>query len=163
MTVNNGLVYLYDDLQSGVQLVTMPDAPAPSACGLYEGPGDLNPAAAWGGLRAYSNATCGGRFANVCVQVSMVDTCADMVTSASTGQVVPQTIGGTTCPESTGACTIKLSYDQTLGNNCSGSCDQAQNTVADQFQFLTAASGKCGSTVPFCMWGPARRCNPQAA
>lgn len=120
-----------------------PAYPSVGCTNYYVGVGDISPAAAWAAPRAYSSATCGQRFANVCVQVSSMDTCADMFTDSVGGSVVPLSIGGTMCPEATGLCTWKIAYDQTLGNNCSGSCDWVQATVANRFKFLTAASGKC--------------------
>lgn len=110
------------------------------------GPGDAAPALAWHGLRAYSSATCGAAFANVCVQVSSVDTCQDMFTSATTGAVVPLStgFGGTTCPNTAGTCTIKKLYDQTQGMNCGGSCDLISagggTVVANRFQFYSNPS-----------------------
>jgi hypothetical protein len=115
------------------------------------GPGDIAPALAWHGLRAYSSATCGARFANVCVS----GVCADMVTSSTTGAVVPQVINSVTCPNSSGTCKVAKLYDQTLGSQCTGSCDLAQSVTADQFEFITSTppSGICKSA-SLCLYDP---------
>lgn len=120
----------------------------------YVGRGDIAPASSYVGLRAYSAATCGQRFANVCDSTGGVDVaCADMFTSATTGAVVPLLIGGHTCPDSSGLCTIKTAYDQTLGNNCGGSCDYSGGAVANRYQFLSGAA-VC-LQAPICMAGGA--------
>ena len=121
------------------------------------GVGDLAPAYAWGGVRAYSSGTCGARFANVCSSLTVGGTdlaCADMLTSSTTGAVVPQVIGGVTCPNSAGTCSIKILYDQTLGGNCGGSCDLLQSTPSDRFQFVTSTppAAPCLSA-SLCMYG----------
>lgn len=124
------------------------DAPAAAA---YVGPGDVvSGAIAWGGLRAYSVAKAGNRFANVCNSTGGVDVgCADMVTSATTGAVVPATVSGIPCPGTN--CTIRTLYDQTGNTNCSGTaCDWTQATVANRPTF----SISCG-TVSICMTFPA--------
>jgi hypothetical protein len=103
--------------------------PAPS----YQGPGDVTAGAKmWWGLRAYSAATAGNKVANVCNSTGGTDVgCADMLSSATTGQLVPATIGGITCPGAN--CTVKILYDQTAGNNCTaGTCDVSQATVASR-------------------------------
>lgn len=97
---------------------------AHSAGGAYVGPGDVvSGAKAWYGLRAYSSATRGTKAVNVCNSTGGVSgVCADMFTDATTGALVPQVIGGITCPGTTD-CTIAIWYDQTAGGNCGGSCD----------------------------------------
>ena len=78
----------------------------------YTGPGDVvSGAFAWHGLRAYNSATRGAALVNVCNSTGGVDVaCADMVSDATTGALVPATIGLITCPGTN--CTIKTWYDQ---------------------------------------------------
>jgi hypothetical protein len=98
-----------------------------AACGGYQGPGDKAAGAVIGlAIRAWYASTCGQAFANVCVS----GVCADMLTSAATGVLVPQTINGTLCPAaSTTACVVKKWYDQTKSNACTGSCDMIQDAA----------------------------------
>ena len=115
-----------------------PRAPAPFVpCGGYQGPGDVIPGAVAGySLRAWTAALCGNRVANVCVS----GTCADMLSSTSTGLLVPQLINGTTCPAA--GCTVHTLYEQTIGNNCtSANCDLVQATAIDQPVLVASCSG----------------------
>src|SRR5215472_2356967 len=80
------------------------------ACGGYQGPGDVvSGATAWWGYRAYNAAKCGTAAVNVCNVSDVV--CADQSTSATTGQLFLNTVGGTNCV-SAGPCTNKTLYDQ---------------------------------------------------
>lgn len=107
-----------------------------SAAASYTGPGDIVPgASAWYGLRAYSSATRGTKAVNVCNALDVV--CADLLTDATTGALVITTIGGVNCSIAT--CTIKTIYDQTTGNNCTGTCDLTQATIANRAIFNTGS------------------------
>ena len=99
----------------------------------YLGPGDfVSSAKAWYGLRAYSAATRGSAIANVCNSTGGVDVgCADVLSDATTGALVPKTISGITCPGPN--CTVKTLYDQSGANTCTGApCNLAQATVASR-------------------------------
>jgi hypothetical protein len=117
-----------------------------SSGGGYTGPADAisaNLLGCWS-LRACSSATRGNKVANVCVS----GTCADMLSSASTGDLVSQTINGTVCPSSGTGCLIKTVYFQTGSLACTPNCDLTQATVANQ-PYLTTV---CGSlTKTFCV------------
>jgi hypothetical protein len=117
-------------------------------CGGYQGPGDVIPGAVIGAaLRAWSASTCGHAFANV--GVSGVS--ADMLTSASTGAIVPQTINGTVCPNaSLTICVVNKWYDQTVSGDCSGSCDFVQDST-EQRGILTTT---CPSPLTVCILYP---------
>jgi hypothetical protein len=116
----------------------------------YTGPGDLGFSfLVWYGLRAYSSATRGNRAINVCNAGDA--TCVDMVTSATTGDLVVTTVGGTDCGVST--CTVKLVYDQTGATTCSGGCTLGNatesgrpvltlNCINTTFPCLTYSAGK---------------------
>lgn len=121
---------------------------AVAVCGGYVGPGDVATGASIGAsLRAWTAATCGNRFANVCVS----GTCADMLTSATTGAIVAQTINGTACPAaSTSACVVNKWYDQTASGACTGSCDFVQ-TGTEQRGILTTT---CISPLTVCVLFP---------
>lgn len=122
-------------LGAGEFSTRVPDASsAPPACGGYHGPGDVAPNAKIGAaIRAWTAALCGNRFANITVS----GVSADMLTSATTGALVPQTINGSVCPNaSTTLCVVTKWYDQPLGNNCTGSCDFVK-TSTEQLGVLT--------------------------
>lgn len=102
----------------------------------YVGAGDLG----WTVLgvystRAYSAATLGAKLLNVCVS----GTCADMSSSASTGDLVSQTINGSVCPNaSVGTCKVKTWYELSgvVGND--GNATQA--TTATQPSLISSAT-----------------------
>ncbi len=109
----------------------------------YTGPGDVvSGAKAWWGLRAYSAATAGNKIANVCTTIATVDTCVDMFSSATTGNMVILTIGGLTCDNSVVLCNIKTLYDQS-GTSCAGStaCDITQATAAKRAALTISCLG----------------------
>jgi hypothetical protein len=87
----------------------------------YLGAGDIIGGAAIGlSLQAWTQALCGTKVANVCVS----GVCADMLSSAVNGTLIPQTINGTVCPAaSTTACQLATWYNQPSGTACTGSCD----------------------------------------
>jgi len=107
------------------------------------GPGDIQSGALmWVGLRAYSYATGGNKAVNVCLPAG--GACADMYTSATTGQLVITTISGTACNNTT-PCTIATFYDQTGNTNCGGSaCNLTQGTQSAQPQLIL----NCLGTLP---------------
>lgn len=107
------------DVRPGIGAATAP----------YVGPGDIvSGAKAWWGLRGY-NAAYSGNAVNVCNASDA--TCVDMVISS--GVLVITTVGGTDCGVST--CTIKTFYDQSGGNQCTGSipCNMTQATEATRY------------------------------
>jgi hypothetical protein len=120
------------------------------ACASYTGPADVTgftSPVAWNGIWAYKASYCGSKFANVCVS----GTCADMLTSATTGGPVSQTINGTVCPNSsTSACQVANLYDQTIGGNCSGSCDLLQATAGERPVLTTT----CATGASVCLLMP---------
>lgn len=120
------------------------------------GPGDIQPYTTWNGLRAFSMAKCGQRAVNACDSTGGVDNaCADMVTDKSTGKLVPQAIGSLTCgTDNSGNCTVKIIYDQTGNNACSGSvaCDAVQNTIANRYNLYGSIG--CNAVYP-CMFSSA--------
>lgn len=101
------------------------------------GVGDIKGGATdfWG-FRAYSFATGGNKAVNVCNVSDVV--CADLSTSASTGQLVITTIGGSNCAIVT--CTVKTLYGQANSN------DATQATIAQRPVFVTS----CQNSLP-CM------------
>lgn len=105
-----------------------------SVCGGYRGPGDIAGGAKIGyAIRAWTAQLCGNRFANITVS----GVSADMLTSSTTGALVPQTINGSVCPNaSTTLCVVTKWYDQTISNGCTGSCD-AVKTSTEQLGVLT--------------------------
>lgn len=106
----------------------------PTVCGGYRGPGDVAPGAVIGAaIRAWKATLCGQAFANITVS----GVSADMLTSATTGALVPQTINGSVCPNaSTTLCVLTKWYDQTKSNACSGPCDYVK-TSTEQLGVLT--------------------------
>lgn len=115
-------------LGAGELSTRIPDAhTGPAVCGGYIGPGDIANGAVVGvAIRAWTASICGARFANITVS----GVSADMLTSASTGALVPQTINGSVCPNaSTTLCVLTKWYDQTLSNACSGSCDMVKTST----------------------------------
>lgn len=97
----------------------------------YQGPGDIKSYVAWWGLSAYSSAARGSNAVNVC-DVATGAVCANWVTDATTGALVPTTIGGSAC--NVIACEAATLYDQTAGGACGGSCDLT-NTHTGGFTF----------------------------
>jgi|SRR5579859_637733 len=115
----------------------------------YIGPGDqITGAYVYFTLRAYSSATMGNKLVNACNSTGGTDVaCADLFSSASTGALVPATIGGITCPGAN--CTVKTAYDVSGGTNCNGhACDVTQATIATR-PLLVA---NCINSLP-CMTG----------
>lgn len=109
----------------------------------YTGPGDVvSGAKAWWGLRAYSAATAGNKIANVCTTIATVDTCVDMFSNATTGNMVILTIGGLTCDNSVVLCNVKTLYDQS-GTSCAGAtaCDITQATVSKRAALTISCLG----------------------
>lgn len=112
----------------------------------YTGPGDIVSFLSWGGLRAYSAATRGNNALNVCNPGDAA--CADVVTDATTGNLVLTTIGGHDCTMDD--CTAKIIYDQTAGGSCSGSCNLVQATEASRFTL----KHNCVNTTLWCLVMP---------
>lgn len=109
-----------------------------------QGPGDVQPYVAWGSVwRAYSMATCGMPAVNVCNSTGGVDVaCADMVTSTTTGKLVPNVIGGLTCgTDNSGNCTIKIIYDIPGA----GAHNAVQNTISLRYGLYNGAVSGCNS------------------
>src|SRR5216683_1726730 len=105
----------------------------PSGVQPFTGAGDVvGGAAAWWGLQSYNATTRGTKAVNACNSTGGVDVgCADLLTNSSTGLLVAATVSGITCPGAN--CTVKIAYDQSGANNCSGSpCDASQATVANR-------------------------------
>jgi hypothetical protein len=112
--------------------------------GMMPGPGTSHSAASFSGpldviasakacysLRACSSAARGSKAVNACNSTGGGDVCADLLTDATTGNLVAQTINSGTCPGTN--CTIKIWYDQTAGNACTAaSCDVSRTTVANR-------------------------------
>jgi hypothetical protein len=97
--------------------------------------------AAWG-TRAFSAATRGNKLINACDSTGGVDvSCADMLSDATTGDIVPKAIGGITCPNVN--CTIKIYYDISGQTNCTGAvaCDMTRATVASRAKLTANALG----------------------
>lgn len=117
----------------------------PVVCGGFQGAGDIIGGASIGlSVQAWTAALCGTKVANICVS----GTCADMLSSASTGVIVPQTINGTLCPAaSTSACQVANWYNQPGGTDCTGSCDYLQTTPASRLVLTTT----CRSPLTVCM------------
>lgn len=130
-----GLVFGFALLLTGLTLIAQAQAPqsnfppgafqsraaldgAPAAS--YTGPGDLKPFVAWWGSSAYSAAARGSNAINICDAATGL-TCANWITDATTGLLVPTSIGGSAC--NIISCEVAVLYDQTVGNNCGGSCD----------------------------------------
>src|SRR5882757_890306 len=113
----------------------------------FVGPADAiaSPTACYS-LRACASALRGTKVANVCNSTGGVDVgCADMLSDATTGDLVPATISLISCPGAN--CTVKTLYDQ-IGSNCSGPCDVTNATVANRPTLTTS----CGAlSKAFCM------------
>lgn len=134
-------------------------APTPAAQPTFcvQGPGDVQPYVFWGGISAYSMATCGQPIAYVCDTTGGVDVvCDDMVSSTTTGKIVTKTIGGVTCGiGGSTLCLAKIIYNQApLNATCTvrgslgtpGTCDAVQTTVANRYR----VDGLSCSTLPPC-------------
>jgi hypothetical protein len=117
--------------------------------GAYTGPGDVTTWKMFWSLRAYSSASRGTKLVNVCNSTGGVDVgCADMLSDATTGNLVSATISGITCPGAN--CTVKTLYDISGQNFCTSGtapCDVTQATVASR-PTLTA---NCVNTSLPCM------------
>jgi len=108
----------------------------------YTGPGDLATFSAWYGLRAFKGTDRGQKLINACDSTGGTDVaCADMLSDATTGALVPATIGGITCPGTN--CTVKTAYEK----SGSGVGDATQATVANRPALLSA----CLTPVTACM------------
>jgi hypothetical protein len=108
----------------------------------YTGPLDVSSvgtAKACLSLRACSSALRGTKAINACNSTGGGDVCADLLTDASTGNLVSQSINSGTCPGAN--CTIKIWYDQPASGACTGSCDHIQNTVANRATLDASCSG----------------------
>lgn len=114
----------------------------------FVGPVDAvaSPLGCWS-LRACTSALRGNAVANVCNSTGGVDVgCADMLSDVSTGDLVPATINGISCPGAN--CTVKTLYFQTGSLSCSSACNFTQATVANR-PTLTASCGALSKA--FCM------------
>lgn len=110
-----------------------------AASGSFTGPGDVISGAAVGySFRAWASAVRGNNVVQVCNSGDAA--CVNMVSHATTGDLVITTVGGTDCSVST--CTVKTLYDQSGALRCSGAaCDAAQATEALRPIFKTSCSG----------------------
>lgn len=101
-------------------------AQAPTAVAGYTGPGDLATFSAWYGLRAFSSADRGVKLVSACNSTGGGDVCADLLSDATTGALVSQSINGGTCPGVN--CTIQTWYVKGNGNGV----DVTQATVGSR-------------------------------
>jgi|SRR5882724_440958 len=114
---------------------------------VFTGIGDVKTGwtAAWG-TRAFSAATRGNKLINACDSTGGTDVaCADMLSDATTGDIVPKVIGGITCPNAN--CTVKIYYDISGATNCSAAaCDLSQAAVGSRATLTANAIGTktCG-------------------
>lgn len=122
--------------------------------------GVINPVSAYTGLldvvsnagalysvRAASAATRGNKLMNVCNSTGGVDVaCLDIISNATTGNLVAQTIGGITCPGAN--CTVKTWYDISGNTNCSAAaCNITQATIASRPLLTASCSGSVACVV----------------
>jgi hypothetical protein len=122
------------------------DAKPHGGGGVTPGPVDAvaNPLGCWS-LRACTAALRGQKALNVCVS----GTCADILTDATTGDPVPQTINGTSCPSAGSNCLIKTLYFQVGSMTCAISCDLTNGSLGSSNPIFSTS---CGSlTKSFCM------------
>jgi hypothetical protein len=100
----------------------------------FQGMADVvsSPAVAYS-LRALSSATRGNKLINLCDNTGA--NCADASSDASTGDIVVTTRGANNCATSD-TCLIKIWYDLTANNNCSGPCDQTQATSGNMAKLV---------------------------
>ena len=93
----------------------------------FVGAGDLGTWTAYWGTRAYSSATRGNKLLNACTP-NTAGTCADMLSDATTGDLVPATIGGNPCPGV--SCIVEKYYDLTgNGHDMGNSAGNAPFTL----------------------------------
>lgn len=97
-------------------------------------------------LRACSSALRGTKTVEVCNNTGGVEVaCADLLSDATTGELVPQTIGGIQCPGTGGSnCKVRTWYDQTNGTSCGGSNCHLKNvsdTIANRPTILASSFG----------------------
>jgi hypothetical protein len=127
----------------------------------YTGPGDtlatnsLTGFVAYG-LQAYSAATRGSKLAQVCNSTGGTDVlCVDMLSDASTGKLVPQTLSGLSCPGSVN-CTVRIWYDL-IGTACTGGCDILQTSPASRATLSVTVGGNACEvfTSASTIYGPA--------
>lgn len=106
--------------------------------GGYTGPGDVVATwTFWAGLRAFSSAKRGTKFANLCNG----GVCADVSSGASDGKPPnAPTINGAACDNSGHICTVHTLYDQS-GNGT----DLVQATGANQPTWVVSCSGLSAS------------------
>ncbi len=115
-------------------------APGGSPPPTFTGPLDVvSGAKGWWGMRAASTADRGNKLVNVCNPSDVA--CVDMVSDATTGDLVVTTVGGLDCSIVT--CTIKTFYDRSgaLFGNGAVAWDMTQATIGNRAQFKTSAIG----------------------
>lgn len=108
----------------------------------YTGPGNIIAGAKmWIGLRAFSAADRGSRLVNACNSTGGGDVCVDLLSDATTGNLVSQVVNGGTCPGTN--CTVKIFYDRSGLNLCGAgsACDYTQNTVASRATLVANCIG----------------------
>lgn len=136
---------------SGISSASSVGGGGAGACGGYLGPGDVKAYYTFWSLRAYKASVCGTKVVHVCNSTGGVDVgCGDLLTSASTGNLVPATIAGITCPGAN--CTVDRQYDLVGGGNCaSPPCDLVQATIA----LRPTLDANCnGTTLPCVNYAP---------
>lgn len=84
-------------------------------------------------FRACATAVAGNKLANICNASDV--TCVDMLSSATTGNLVLTTVGGTNCAVST--CTVKTLYEQ---ETCGATCNMTQATIANRPVFVPSCT-----------------------
>jgi hypothetical protein len=113
----------------------------------YTGPGDVKSGATvfHSCARAY-NAAWAAVTGKACQICNVADVACTDVTVGTNGKVTMPLIGGSDCSVVT--CTIKIMYDQSGANACSGgACDQTVSTIADRMTLVVNALGSlpCGT------------------
>lgn len=95
----------------------------------------------YAGLRAFSAADRGNRLVNACNSTGGVDVgCADLSSDVTTGDLVPATVSGITCPGAN--CTAKILYDRSGALNCGGSaCDVTSPNVSERASLVASCIG----------------------
>jgi hypothetical protein len=145
-----------------------PGTPHSTSGGSYVGPGDVSSGAVvWYGLRAFSSADRGNKAINACLPAGTP--CCDMLTSATTGNLITSCAGVTTCNNTTVLCVINTWYDHVnqLGtNNCTGgTCDAIQASVGQQMVLVlncigTLPCGHAASLSPYTSVGSLAQAQP---
>lgn len=93
-------------------------------------------------LRAAKASLRGQPLANVCNSTGGIDVaCADILSDAVTGALVPKTIGAITCPGAN--CTVQFWYDQSGSNLCTGGvpCHLGNTAVASRPTIIASCLG----------------------